>query len=344
LLDMPSQTSNVTGRDWSKLLAPYRKPDHNRSILEIVITAVPFAVFWVAAYLLMSVSYWLSMVFIVLAAAFVVRLFLIQHDCGHGSFFEKREANDWVGRVIGVITMTPYQVWRYSHAKHHAGSGNLDRRGFGDIDTLTVREYQAMSRWERIAYRVYRFPLIMFGIGPAFVFFLQHRLPFGFMRAGKMFWISAMGTNLSIAVVVASVMWLVGWQAFLWIHVPIIALGASIGVWLFYVQHQFEDSYWAEGKDWTLEEAALHGSSHYDLPAPFRWVTANIGVHHVHHLYSRIPYYRLQKVLKDFPELADIRRFGFIESLSCIKVRFWDEQTKRMVSAREAMMKPVPQV
>jgi acyl-lipid omega-6 desaturase (Delta-12 desaturase) len=344
LLDTPSQTSTVTGRDWSKLLAPYRKPDHGRSILEIAITAVPFVALWLAAYLSMAVSYALSMVFIVLAAAFVVRLFLIQHDCGHGSFFEKREANDWVGRVIGVITMTPYQVWRYSHAKHHAGSGNLDRRGFGDIDTLTVREYQAMGRWERIAYRVYRFPLIMFGIGPAFIFLLQHRLPIGFMRAGKMFWISAMGTNASIAVMVTTVMWLVGWQAFLWIHVPIIAIGASIGVWLFYVQHQFEDSYWAEGKDWTLEEAALHGSSHYDLPAPFRWVTANIGVHHVHHLYSRIPYYRLQKVLKDFPELADIRRFGFIESLSCIKVRFWDEQTKRMVSAREAMMRPVQQV
>ena len=184
----------------------------------------------------------------------------------------------------------------------------------------------------------------MFVIGPAFVFIIKHRLPFGFMRAGKMFWISAMGTNLSIAIVIAAVMWLIGWQAFLWIHLPIFAIGASIGVWLFYVQHQFEDSYWAEGKDWTLEEAALHGSSHYDLPAPFRWVTANIGVHHVHHLYSRIPYYRLQKVLKDFPELADIRRFGFIESLSCIKVRFWDEQNKRMVSASEATMRPLPQV
>jgi acyl-lipid omega-6 desaturase (Delta-12 desaturase) len=233
--------------------------------------------------------------------------------------------------------MTPYQVWRHSHAKHHATSGNLDRRGFGDIDTLTVREYRAMGKWERIAYRVYRFPLVMFVIGPLFVFVFKQRLPFGFMRSGAKFWVSAMGTNVAIAGMFAFMVWLVGWKAFLIIHLTVIMITGTIGVWLFYVQHQFEDTYWAEGKDWTAEEAALYGSSHYDLPHVFRWITANIGVHHVHHLYSRIPFYKLQKVLRDYPELANIRRLTFWESLSCIKLRFWDEENRRLVTAREAM-------
>jgi len=337
LLDSPSSIAQACRRDWNALLAPYRRPESARSILEIAITALPFFVLWGLAYASLSVSYVLTLVFCTITSFFLVRLFLIQHDCGHGSFFEQREVNDWVGRVIGVLTMTPYQVWRHSHAKHHATSGNLDRRGFGDIDTLTVREYRAMSPLKRFGYRLYRFPPVIFGIGPAFIFMLKQRLPFGFMRAGWKFWLSAMGTNLALIVTWGAMMWLVGWKNFLLVHIPICLITGSIGVWLFYVQHQFEDSYWAEAGEWTPEEAALYGSSHYDLPEPFRWLTANIGVHHVHHLYSRIPYYKLQQVLRDFPELSNIRRFGFIESLSCIKLRFWDEDQKRMVSVREAM-------
>jgi acyl-lipid omega-6 desaturase (Delta-12 desaturase) len=329
-------------RDWNKLLAPYRSADLNRSIFEIAVTVVPFLAFWAAAYFAWTVSFWLMLPFALLTSGFVVRLFLIQHDCGHGSFFAKASYNDMVGRIIGVVTMTPYQVWRHSHAKHHATSGHLEKRGFGDIDTMTVREYRAMGKWEKIGYRIYRFPLVMFVIGPVFVFVLKQRLPFGFMRSGSKFWISAMGTNLGIAAVFGAMIWLVGWKAFLAVHFTVIMMTGTIGVWLFYVQHQFEDSYWADSKNWTAEEAALYGSSHYDLPTPLRWITANIGIHHVHHLYSRIPYYRLQQVLRDFPELADIRRFGFIESLSCIKLRFWDEAEKRMVSLREAMRAPVP--
>ncbi len=338
MLDKPLDTPPAPEtRDWAALLAPYRTPDTARSLLEIVVTALPFIAFWTLAYLSLSVSWLLTGFFVICASFFLVRLFLIQHDCGHHSFFVHRETNDWVGRVIGVLTLTPYQVWRHSHAKHHATSGNLDRRGFGDIDTLTVREYRAMSRWERLAYRIYRFPPVIFGIGPAFIFMIKQRLPFGFMRAGAKFWYSAMGTNLSIAVVAGLMMWLVGWKAFLMVHLPICLLTGTIGVWLFYVQHQFEDTYWADQKDWSAEEAALYGASHYDLPQPFRWLTANIGVHHVHHLYARIPYYKLQQVLKDFPELANIRRFGFMESLKCIPLRFWDESQKRMVTAREAI-------
>ncbi len=300
-------------------------------------TVAPFIAFWTLAYLSLSVSYWLTLAFCVLAAAFLVRLFMIQHDCGHGSFFASQKENDWVGRIIGVLTMTPYQVWRHSHAKHHATSGDLDRRGWGDIDTLTVREFRAMGRWERIGYRIYRFPPVMLGIGPIFIFMLKQRLPFGFMRAGRMFWLSAMGTNLGILAVWGVMMWLVGWKEFLMVHLPVCVITGAIGVWLFYVQHQFEESYWEHHENWTAEEAALYGSSHYDLPAPFRWLTANIGIHHVHHLYSRIPYYRLPQVLRDFPELANIRRFGFIESLACLKLRFWDEDKRKMVGLKEAL-------
>ncbi len=332
-----SSLVSVVKRDWNALLAPYRSADARRSIFVIAVTIIPLIAFWIAAYFALSVSYWLSLPLCFITAGFVVRVFLIQHDCGHGAFFETREFNDMVGRIMGVITLTPYQVWRHSHAKHHATSGNLDRRGFGDIDTLTVREYRAMGKWERIAYRVYRFPLVMFVIGPVFVFVLKQRLPFGFMRSGAKFWVSAMGTNVSIAAMFGLMIWLVGWKAFLIVHVTVIMMTGTIGVWLFYVQHQFEDTYWAEGKDWTAEEAALYGSSHYDLPHVFGWITANIGVHHVHHLYSRIPFYKLQKVLRDYPELANIRRLTFIESLSCIKLRFWDEENRRLVTAQEAM-------
>jgi acyl-lipid omega-6 desaturase (Delta-12 desaturase) len=324
-------------RDWNKLLAPYRQSDALRSILEILVTAIPFVALWIATYFAWTFSAWLMVAVAVVAAGFLVRLFLIQHDCGHGSFFEQRKYNDMVGRVIGVLTLTPYQVWRHAHAKHHTTSGHLEHRGYGDVDTLTLREFKAMSPLEKLGYRLYRFPLVMFVLGPIYVFGLKQRLPVGFMRAGAKFWVSAMGTNLSIAILFSALCWLVGWKAFLAVHGTIVLLTGIIGVWLFYVQHQFEDSYWAHGDEWNLEQAALYGSSYYDLPAPFRWITANIGVHHVHHLYSRIPYYRLQQVLKDFPELADIRRFGFIESLSCIRIRFWDEESKRMVSMREAL-------
>jgi acyl-lipid omega-6 desaturase (Delta-12 desaturase) len=324
-------------RDWNKLLEPYRKSDSLRSILEILVTAIPFVALWIVTYIAWTISVWLMVPAAVVAAGFLVRLFLIQHDCGHGSFFEQRKYNDMVGRVIGVLTLTPYQVWRHAHAKHHATSGHLDHRGYGDVDTLTVREFRAMTKWEKICYRIYRFPLVMFVIGPIYVFGFKQRLPFGFMRSGLKFWISAMGTNLSIAILFTTMCWLVGWKAFFAVHGSIVLMTGIIGVWLFYVQHQFEDSYWAGKGEWNLEQAALEGSSYYDLPAPFRWITANIGVHHVHHLYSRIPFYRLQQVLNDFPELKDIRRFGFIESLSCIRIRFWDEDSKRMVSMREVL-------
>jgi omega-6 fatty acid desaturase (delta-12 desaturase) len=270
------------------------------------------------------------------AAGLVVRLFMIQHDCGHGSFFRHRLANLWVGRVIGVLTLTPYDYWQRTHALHHAGSGNLDRRGLGDIDTLTLREYHERSFWGRLRYRLYRHPAVMFGIGPAYLFVLRHRLPIGLMRGGWRPWLSTMATNFAIALIAATLIWFIGVKAFLLTHLPIMVLAASVGVWLFYVQHQFEQTAWEHDPDWNLHSAALHGSSHYDLPAILRWFTANIGMHHIHHLCSRIPYYRLPRALRDHPELRDVGRLTLLQSFRCVRLALWDEKERRLVSFREA--------
>jgi acyl-lipid omega-6 desaturase (Delta-12 desaturase) len=320
----------------TRVLIQYRVPNLARSITELAITAGPLALLWFLMWATLDLGYWLSLLLAVPAAGFLVRLFMIQHDCGHGAFFHLRSTNDWVGRAIGVLTLTPYDFWRYTHAVHHSTSGNLNRRGIGDIDTLTVQEYLVRSRWDRLRYRVYRHPMIMFGLGPAYLFILQHRLPVGLMRSGWRPWLSAMTTNVAIAALVALMTWLVGVGPFLLVHLPILVLAASAGVWLFYVQHQFENTTWAHEGTWNLQEAALHGSSHYALPGPLRWFTANIGVHHIHHLCSRIPCYRLPRVLRDHPDLEGIGRLTLFESFKCVRLVLWDESRQRLVSFREA--------
>ncbi len=331
-----SETQVKPARDWLKKLAPYREPNLLRSIVELVITGAPFVVLWIAAWWAMSISYWLTLAISIPAAGFLVRLFLIQHDCGHGAFFRNRKLNDWVGRVIGVFTLTPYDDWRHSHAIHHASTGNLEKRGIGDINTLTVREYRALPRWRRIAYRLYRNPIVMFGIGPAYVYLLRNRLPFNLTEASARQWISTMGTNAAIILIAGIIAYTVGAGSFLLVHLPITLLAASMGVWLFYVQHQFEDTVWNESESWNVHEAALYGSSHYDLPGVLRWFSANIGVHHVHHLSSGIPYYRLSQVLRDFPELVEVRRLTLWKSFSTVKLKLWDEAQQRLVSFQEA--------
>jgi len=324
------------------VLARYREPSNIRSVLELAVTAVPFALLWVLIWAGLDAGYWICLLFAVPAAGFLVRLFMIQHDCGHGSFFRHRLANDWVGRVIGVLTLTPYDFWRRAHALHHASSGNLDRRGIGDIDMLTVDEFLALSRARRLLYRLYRHPIVMFGIGPAYLFILRHRLPMGLMRSGWQPWISAMATNVAIATLVATMIWLIGADSFLLVQLPITLLAASIGVWLFYVQHQFEDTFWAHDEGWDFHEAGLRGSSHYDLPSVLRWFTANIGVHHIHHLCSRIPYYRLPQVLRDHPQLAAVGRLTLSQSLRCVRKVLWDERRHKLISFREVTIAPLP--
>ena len=278
-------------RQLRQILSRYGKPSNARGVAELAVTLLPLVILWIVAWLAFVLGYWWATLLIAIpSAGFLVRLFMIQHDCGHGAFFSRRSANDWVGRVIGVLTLTPYDFWRRTHAIHHASSGNLDSRGIGDVDTLTVREFLARSRWGRLRYRLYRHPIVLFVIGPAFLFIVQQRLPLGLFRAGWQPWLSAMATNAAIALIVAVLIWFIGVKAFLIVHLPMMVLAASIGVWLFYVQHQFEDTVWEGDETWTQQETALYGSSHYDLPGVLRWFTANIGVHHVHHLCSRIPF------------------------------------------------------
>jgi omega-6 fatty acid desaturase (delta-12 desaturase) len=322
-------------RGWISILNRYREPSTARSVLEIAITALPLVALWIAMWTVLHVSYWLALVIAVPAAGFLVRLFMIQHDCGHGSFFRHRLANDWVGRVVGVLTLTPYDFWRRTHAVHHATSGNLDSRGTGDIDTMTVAEYLACSRWGRLRYRLYRHPAVMFGLGPAYLFILQHRLPVGLMTAGWRPWLSTMATNAAIALIAATLIWFIGLKAFLLVQLPITLLAGSIGVWLFYVQHQFEQTSWNRARTWSMHEAALQGSSHYDLPPVLRWFTANIGIHHVHHLCSRVPFYRLPRVLRDHPELGAIGRLTLGDSLRSIRLVLWHENWQRLISFRE---------
>jgi omega-6 fatty acid desaturase (delta-12 desaturase) len=331
-----SNEKHTLVRDLLKELAPYREPSHMRSAFELVVTAALFGVFWAAAWWSFSISYWLTLVISIPAAAFLVRLFLIKHDCGHGAFFKRRSVNNWVGRVLGVFTLTPYNDWRDSHAKHHATSGNLDTRGYGDIDVLTIAEYRKMSSLGRFGYHLYRHPLILFGIGPAYQFLIRNRLPHGLKNAKSGYWISVMGTNLGIALVIGMMIYFLGAGPVLLVHLPIAVLASSIGVWLFYVQHQFEDTYWTNDTEWEMQDAALQGSSHFDLPGVLKWLTANIGVHHVHHLSSRIPYYRLPQVLRAFPELVDIRRITLKQSLSCLRLRLWDENQNKLVSFSDA--------
>jgi len=333
----PAATAGTSeARAWTQKLLRFREPSRLRSILELGVTFGPLAALWALMWLFYSLGlWWLTLLLAVPAAGFLVRLFMIQHDCGHGAFFRHRLANDWTGRALGVLTMTPYDFWRRTHSIHHATAGNLQRRGIGDIDTLTVREYLALSRWGRLRYRLYRHPAVMFGIGPAYLFIVQHRLPVGLMRSGLAPWLSTIGTNAAVALIAGVMIWLIGVGAFVLVHLPIILLAATMGVWLFYVQHQFEHTVWADNETWDLHEVALHGSSYYVLPGILRWFTANIGIHHVHHLCSRIPYYRLPRVLREHPELGAISRLTLWDSIKCVRLVLWDERAKKLISFRE---------
>ena len=323
-------------REVARTVATFRDPNGVRGAWELAVTALPFGALWLLMWLALDVSYALTLLLAVPAGGFLLRLFLIQHDCGHGAFFPNRRANDWLGRCIGVLTLSPYDFWRRTHGAHHAGTGNLDRRGIGDVDTLTVREFAERGRWARARYRLYRHPLVMFGLGPAWLFFLRYRLPLGLMRGGWRPWASTMGTNGAIALVSTGLILLVGLGPFLLIQLPVTLVAASVGVWLFYVQHQFEGTSWERAEDWSFHHAALHGSSHYALPAVLRWFTANIGMHHLHHLCSTVPFYRLPAVLRARPELGDVNRLTMRQSLRTVRLVLWDEAGGRLVSFREA--------
>ena len=316
---------------WSARLARYKGADVRRSLTQLGISGALFAGAWTLMYLSLGVHYWLTLLLAVPTAFFLIRLFIIQHDCGHGSFFPSGRVADAVGSILGVLTLTPYHYWKKTHALHHATSGNLEHRGFGDIDTLTVDEYLARSRWQRFIYRLYRHPVVLFGVGAIVHFFIRHRLPTIVPREWTRERRSILWTNVGLAAVIVLMGWLVGFGAFVRVQLPVTLLSTSIGVWLFYVQHQFEPTYWEHDDRWQYDAAALQGSSYYRLPKILQWATGNIGIHHIHHLHPRIPNYRLQRVLDEHVELRNVPTLTLLESFRCVRLTLWDEQKRRLV-------------
>ena len=319
---------------WKEVVARYQNPSVGRSIWQIVNTLVPYLALWALMYWSMSVNwtgafYWLTLPLAVLAGGFMVRLFIIFHDCGHGSYFKSQRANHFLGGITGVLTWTPYYHWRWEHALHHSSSGDLDRRGVGDVWTLTVQEYLEASRWKKFSYRLTRNPFMLFVVGPLFLFIFWQRFPKPSAPAREkrsVYW-----TNLGLAVTCAGLIWAFGWEAFLVLQLVVMGVAGSAGVWLFYVQHQFEGVYWERGDNWDYATAALKGSSFYKLPKILQWFSGNIGFHHIHHLSPRIPNYNLEKAHVAEPLFQTVKPVTLFGSLKSFTFRLWDEKRRQLV-------------
>jgi omega-6 fatty acid desaturase (delta-12 desaturase) len=332
-----SKTDNRTNRrkpDWVDLVASYRQPDTKKSLWQLGHTFTLLILAWAAMYWSLAAGFWwITLILAVPTAGFVVRLFIIQHDCGHGSFFKSRKANDRLGTMTSIFTMTPYYQWRKSHAIHHATASNLDERFIGDIPTWTVDEYLEKGFWDRLKYRLFRFPPLLFIILPFGLFFILYRFPSATSTKKErkgIFW-----TNIAIAVLWITLIALVGWQAFLLVHVSVMWLSACLGTWLFFVQHQFEDTYWEHQEEWEYSLAALQGSSYYKLPKVLQWFTGNIGFHHIHHLSPRIPNYLLEKCHNENPLFQNVITMTLRTSLETIFLSLWDKNQKRLISFRQ---------
>lgn len=314
------------------VLAKYKESHLPSSIWQIVNTAVPFFSVMALMYVTAYKGYWpITLLLAVPAAGLLTRMFIIQHDCGHGSFFKSTRANDWVGAIIGVLTLTPYTYWKQTHAIHHSTSGNLDRRGYGDIETLTLKEYIALTPWGRWKYRAYRSVPVLFFIGPAFHFVVYHRLPGIIPADWKAERRSILLNDLALVGLLALAYYTVGMGPFLLVQLSVGVMSAIGGVWLFYIQHQFEGAYWRNDENWDVVEASLKGSSYFELPRVLQWLTGNIGFHHIHHLNSRIPNYKLERCMNENPVLQNPARLTFWKSFQCVFLTLWDEERQKLV-------------
>jgi len=313
---------------WQAIVAKYAYPETWRSLWQVANSVIPFIVLWYVMYRLLEVSYLLTLLVAIPTAGFMVRMFIIFHDCCHGSFFKSQLANDRMGLLIGVMVFTPYYQWKHDHAIHHATAGDLDRRGIGDVYTMTVKEYLNAPWWKRLAYRIARSPGVLFTVGATIVFTITHRF---FSRAsGKRERSSVIWTNLALFAIIGWIMWHIGWQAFVLVELPILLIACSSGVWLFYVQHNFDPTYWERHEKWNFFQAGMDGSSFYKLPKVLQWFTGNIGFHHIHHLSPKIPNYKLEQCHEENPALQ-IEPLTFKDSLKSLKYRLWDEERKMLV-------------
>jgi len=324
VLEVPMNTDNI---QWRPVVAKYARPDLWRSIWQLLNTLIPYFVLFYLSMRSLEISFWLTLPLSILTAGFMVRTFIIFHDCGHGSFFKSKQANRWVGRITGFLVFTPYQRWTHDHAIHHATAGNLDKRGKGDVYTMTVQEYLEAPWWKRFGYRIMRQPVFMFFFGSLIVFVITQRIPPG---KGKREIASVWWTNLALAIWITLMSFLFGWKAYLIVQLLVIFFGASVGIWLFYVQHNFEGAYWERHDKWDFLNAGLQGSSFYKLPAVLQWFTGNIGFHHIHHLSPKIPNYKLPKAFKE-NRIFHVKPLTLWSSFKSLTLRLYDEKTRKMV-------------
>ena len=325
-------TQTKDDRTWEKIVLAYAHPDLLKSIWQICNSIVPYAFLWYLAYKSLSYPYWVTFLISLLACGFLIRIFIIFHDCGHGSFFRSKGANNLAGIITGILTFTPFHSWHHQHKVHHATAANLDKRGMGDVWTMTVEEYHKSSKWERFVYRSFRNPFIMFTVGPVYMVFIRNRFARKSMtRQEKLNIYSTNGVLLIMAVVISLI---IGIKAYLIIQIPIILLSHSIGIWLFYIQHQFDDVSWKRANDWEYKSAALRGSSFLKFPAVLQWFTGNIGFHHVHHLSSRIPNYNLEKCHYENKIFREVKPVTLFSTFKALTLNLWDEAEQRLTSIR----------
>lgn len=330
--DQPAVPTKRTKRDtnsWKSIVQKYQQPSIPRAVWQIVDTVVPYAAVWYLLYLSLSWSLWITAGLVVLGGLLVVRMFIIFHDCCHGSFFKSNTANNVVGFITGMLTLTPFHHWRWEHNIHHASSGSLDRRGVGDIWTMTVKEYLEASRWKRFSYRLVRNPFVLFGIAPVYLFVVWQR--FSMPKASSRERWSVRWMNVAIFLMAAALSSVFGIWTYVLLHLAITFVAGGVGVWMFYVQHQFEDVYWEYDGDWDYTEAALKGSSFYKLPRILQWFSGNIGYHHIHHLSPRIPNYHLERCHNANPLFQEVQPITLLQSLKLINLRLWDEETRKLV-------------